>query len=811
MAGGPRVGAKTQRSGPSPSFADILKENIIYNGSRDGGVEKRVEVVKWDGETADASWLQHCTVGVLKSFSDFSLVVRMLGSRNLYPSTRYLGDKNVLWEFLSAKDRDSFIRNRFIWEDFFLSMGLECPDSIKIVTGKSSFSISSREVHRQVDLGWISNKLGMNMGDQLSDCYQSLREECNQILETVPVPGFTKSCNRQNKGEVGGKGKSNQDRDRGIGSPRIADSKSKRWGAVKEPLVKGKNVLIRTKAGKPPSNFASNASINLESRQDRRKKVWDSEYSGFSSTDGEVEALEMPPPNFVGQLSLGPFELRGNFYIDLGSGPGEDSRMGLISRGPVFTGEDVPLVDAERGNSAVETQIEHLDHNPVLSNDNLTTSSVEGEVGNFPDVEETELAEVETQARKDFTHMKGASRVSTFSKVHRMKTRKDATVNSVIVQSSDRTEGYKSNVFERWNLEIEVTKIIEKGVELGHIIPTSATGDRKITREGSREQTGSWNLSQEVAKVIEMGLALGFDYDGEELVVGNEVARRVIEDEDNLKTIKKKSKGLGRAEKRRVVRRLVMLHKPTMLFIQESKLNYFDNMVIKAFGGFMLTRGIGVESRGSAGGLITLWDGDLFEAQACISNDRCIIVSGMLLRLKKYVVFCNVYAANKEPERKDLWSFILNAQDSFPVPWVVGGDFNTVLEPCERKGGMGCTISMRNFQNFIDLAKFRSSGNSGRQLLLKSKAVKKYMKSRVKEKSQAGGQSKELEEDLMLVERKVESQRWTPGLRQDRLDCLVKLWKSIKVEEQRWRQTSRVKWIKEGDRNSRSRMLRGKS
>ncbi|KAK2655357.1 hypothetical protein Ddye_008409 [Dipteronia dyeriana] len=124
-------------------------------------------------------------------------------------------------------------------------------------------------------------------------------------------------------------------------------------------------------------------------------------------------------------------------------------------------------------------------------------------------------------------------------------------------------------------------------------------------------------------------------------------------------------RGLGKMEKKRVIRRL------------------------------------GVEAAGSAGGIITLWNEDVFSVNACISNDRCIIVSGELRKLKKEVVFCNVYAANVERERKDLWEFILNAQASLPGPWVIGGDFNTVINSSERKGGSGSSGSMRNFKDFI--------------------------------------------------------------------------------------------------------------
>ncbi|KAK2642820.1 hypothetical protein Ddye_024583 [Dipteronia dyeriana] len=54
-------------------------------------------------------------------------------------------------------------------------------------------------------------------------------------------------------------------------------------------------------------------------------------------------------------------------------------------------------------------------------------------------------------------------------------------------------------------------------------------------------------------------------------------------------------------------------------------------MLSKGFGGTMLSKGIGVDSVRASGGLLTLWNEEVFEVKASIPNERCIIVSGMLL------------------------------------------------------------------------------------------------------------------------------------------------------------------------------------
>ena len=89
---------------------------------------------------------------------------------------------------------------------------------------------------------------------------------------------------------------------------------------------------------------------------------------------------------------------------------------------------------------------------------------------------------------------------------------------------------------------------------------------------------------------------------------------------------------------------------------------------------------------GTAEGLISLWNDDQFRVSDCITKKRCIIIAGELITKKEVVVFCNVYAANVETERKGLWDFILQAQTALPFPWCIGGDFNTVLAASERLG-----------------------------------------------------------------------------------------------------------------------------
>ena len=104
---------------------------------------------------------------------------------------------------------------------------------------------------------------------------------------------------------------------------------------------------------------------------------------------------------------------------------------------------------------------------------------------------------------------------------------------------------------------------------------------------------------------------------------------------------------------------------------------YIDSGIISSLGGNLLTRGIGVEAEGASGGLITLWNEGLISVNSCISSKRCIIIAGELLGLKKELVLCNIYAANVENERKDLWDYILNTWSTFALPWCIRVNFES--------------------------------------------------------------------------------------------------------------------------------------
>ncbi|KAK2634788.1 hypothetical protein Ddye_029580 [Dipteronia dyeriana] len=223
----------------------------------------------------------------------------------------------------------------------------------------------------------------------------------------------------------------------------------------------------------------------------------------------------------------------------------------------------------------------------------------------------------------------------------------------------------------------EITKFIEKGVALG----LDFRSRKPVDEEGPLNQVsmGEWNLDEEVAKVMETGVALGFDF--------NALSWNV--------------RGVGMEEKRRMASCVLQSQKSIIFCIQESKLSVCNNRIFRGLGGGLLNSGVAVDTEGSTGGLLSLWNEDLFIVNDCISNKWCLILAGVLNKNDKEVIFCNIYASNLESEKCELWGFILNVQQFFSFMWCIRGDINTILNMSQRHGGVFNRWSAHAFQDFL--------------------------------------------------------------------------------------------------------------
>ncbi|KAK1591628.1 hypothetical protein Q3G72_010629 [Acer saccharum] len=114
----------------------------------------------------------------------------------------------------------------------------------------------------------------------------------------------------------------------------------------------------------------------------------------------------------------------------------------------------------------------------------------------------------------------------------------DSRVKSHPMKTRISKPAYQSDPKRRckeviWNLDEEITKVYEKGAELG--IDFKAKTCHGFTEGGDGNGNNRrWDLEAEVKKVIDTGVALGIDFNGREAEVMLYLSSREQEDEDRL-------------------------------------------------------------------------------------------------------------------------------------------------------------------------------------------------------------------------------------------------------------------------------------
>ncbi|XP_028126821.1 uncharacterized protein LOC114323420 [Camellia sinensis] len=108
-----------------------------------------------------------------------------------------------------------------------------------------------------------------------------------------------------------------------------------------------------------------------------------------------------------------------------------------------------------------------------------------------------------------------------------------------------------------------------------------------------------------------------------------------------------------------------------------------------------------VGSEGSAGGLLCIWDPQVFHLVDCCSNRRFILLSGLLFNSFDCVIV-NLYAPNEVGDRRKFWEGLSKLKNDFPKPWCLCGDFNQTRFVSERKGYNRKDSGMSDLNEFID-------------------------------------------------------------------------------------------------------------
>ncbi|KAL4383180.1 hypothetical protein GQ457_15G018340 [Hibiscus cannabinus] len=143
-----------------------------------------------------------------------------------------------------------------------------------------------------------------------------------------------------------------------------------------------------------------------------------------------------------------------------------------------------------------------------------------------------------------------------------------------------------------------------------------------------------------------------------------------------------------------------MEQKPCLVFLQESKLvDPKPSLLRKLWNGHNIRSSFS-PSIGSVGGLISLWNSDVFAVSSQIITQRYIAIIGCLKDLNWDCGFLNIYGPSVDTEKGQFFSEISEFLSNHRLSWCVCGDFNLYLHEEEKLGGptnLGLMEVLRNF------------------------------------------------------------------------------------------------------------------
>ncbi|XP_028122360.1 uncharacterized protein LOC114319534 [Camellia sinensis] len=160
-------------------------------------------------------------------------------------------------------------------------------------------------------------------------------------------------------------------------------------------------------------------------------------------------------------------------------------------------------------------------------------------------------------------------------------------------------------------------------------------------------------------------------------------------------------RGLGRMEKRSKVKKLLKERSVDMVLFQETKKSEFSEEDVRSVWVRAKMEFMVVDAEGLAGGLLCIWDPDVFQVKECCSNRRFILLSSTLFHQFNCVII-NIYAPNDVGSKGKLWNCLLKLEEEFPDPWCLGGDFNEIRQIGERRECSRRDRGMNEFNEFID-------------------------------------------------------------------------------------------------------------
>ncbi|XP_057719883.1 uncharacterized protein LOC130934317 [Arachis stenosperma] len=108
-----------------------------------------------------------------------------------------------------------------------------------------------------------------------------------------------------------------------------------------------------------------------------------------------------------------------------------------------------------------------------------------------------------------------------------------------------------------------------------------------------------------------------------------------------------------------------------------------------------------VKADGASGGLLLMWDENIFKMNNCYKGERWLCVEGIILKNNFNCALFLIYGAHTREEKRVVWEELSYTAGLCQVPCCFMGDFNEVINIEERKGSTSLTASAEEFKDWV--------------------------------------------------------------------------------------------------------------
>ncbi|GJW35350.1 RNA-directed DNA polymerase, eukaryota, reverse transcriptase zinc-binding domain protein [Tanacetum coccineum] len=150
------------------------------------------------------------------------------------------------------------------------------------------------------------------------------------------------------------------------------------------------------------------------------------------------------------------------------------------------------------------------------------------------------------------------------------------------------------------------------------------------------------------------------------------------------------------------IKDLCLKHNVHFLGIQESKMTRLELFRIKSMWGNYAFDYACSMARGLSGGLISIWNPNMFSKNSIWCDDSFIIIKGNWKNVVGDCFMVNIYGPQDHVSKLALWNRLTDFMHHHNGSYIMFGDMNAVRNAQERFGTTLNSIEADHFNFFID-------------------------------------------------------------------------------------------------------------